>query len=109
VQRGAAAVDDHGLARLQERRRRTGDGDLAAHALRLPFLVGRPHGRAGERSAVHPLQVASVGELIEVAADRVAGDAELALEIGRHHATLAAEDLEDAAVALLLKEAHRRP
>jgi hypothetical protein len=51
VQRGAAAVEDHHLARLEQRRGGAGGGDLAVHGLHLAALVGARHRRARQRAA----------------------------------------------------------
>src|SRR5262249_47877083 len=50
-----------------------------------------------------PLQALPAGELVEVAPDGVAGDAEHALQVGRDDAALGAQDVEDALLALLLE------
>ena len=103
VQGGAAAVEDHHLARLEQRGRGARGGDLAVDGLRLAALVGARHRRARERAAVHALEAARVGELVEVAPDGVPGDAEALRQFGGDEPALGLQQLEDPPVALLLE------
>ena len=103
VQRGAAAVEDHQLAGLEQRRRRAGGGDLAVDGLDLAVLVGGRHRRAGERAAVHALEAARLRQLVEVAADRVAGHTEAVGQLGGHQPPLALQQREDPPLTLLLE------
>ena len=103
VQRGAAAVEDHHLARLEQRGGGARGRDLAVDGLDLAALVGARHRRARERAAVHALEAARVGELVEVAPDRVPGDAEALRQVGGDEPPLGLQQLEDPPVALLLE------
>ena len=103
VQGGAAAVEDHDLARLEQRGRGAGGGDLAVDGLGRAALVGARHRRARERAAVHALEAARVGELVEVAPDGVPGDAEALRQVGGDEPALGLQQLEDPPVALLLE------
>ena len=105
LERGAAAVDDRDHVGLEQRRRCAGGRDLALDGLDRARLVGARDGRAGERAAVHALEPARLRELVQVAPDRVARDAEDVLQLGRHDAPVTLDEIEDLALALLLQHA----
>ena len=72
----------------EQRGRGAGHGLLAGDGLGRALGVGRGHGRARHRAAVDAAQRARLGELLEVAAHGVAGDAEPVREVGGDHAAL---------------------
>jgi hypothetical protein len=104
-ERGRAAVDDRHLAGLPQLRRRLRDRALAFDGLLRPLGIRRRDGRARHRAAVHALEQAGLGELLEVAADRVTRDAEPVGQLGVDEPPLAREELQDPPLALLLQHA----
>ena len=88
-------VEQDHLAVAQQAGGRARDRGLRRRRLLAPHGVGPRPDRGRQRAAVHPPHAPGLGELLQVAADRVERDIERRAQLGDDDLAVAVEPLED--------------
>ena len=95
LERRRARVEQDHLAVAQQAGGRARDRSLGGRGLLAPHGVGPRPDRGRQRTPVHPAHAPGLGELLEVAPDRVERDIERRAELGDDDLAVAVELLED--------------